>query len=88
MGGWAIEELDFDGLRFDFVKGYGAWMIGLLAKYRYQKKDGREFTPFVVDAWLFLHPDRSFVAFSVEPTFGKTTTVNQYSAIARTTLRN
>lgn len=44
----AIEELDFDGLRFDFVKGYGAWMIGLLAKYRYQKKDGREFTPFVV----------------------------------------
>jgi hypothetical protein len=23
----AIEELDFDGLRFDFVKGYGAWMI-------------------------------------------------------------
>ena len=34
----AIEELDFDGLRFDFVKGFGAWMIGLLAKYRYQKK--------------------------------------------------
>ena len=28
------------------------------------------------------------VAFSVRPTFGKTTTVNQYSAIARTTLRN
>jgi hypothetical protein len=28
------------------------------------------------------------VAFSVKPTFGKTTTVNQYSAIARTTLRN
>ena len=43
-----IEELDFDGLRFDFAKGYGAWMIGLLAKYQYQKKDGREFSPFVV----------------------------------------
>lgn len=43
-----IEDLDFDGLRFDFVKGYGAWMIGLLAKYQYQKKDGREFAPFVV----------------------------------------
>jgi len=28
------------------------------------------------------------VAFSVKPTFGKTTTVNQYSAIVRTTLRN
>jgi alpha-amylase len=44
----AIEDLDFDGLRFDFVKGFGAWMIGLLAKYQYQKKDGSEFSPFVV----------------------------------------
>ena len=44
----AIEELDFDGFRFDFVKGFGAWMIGLLAKYQYQKKDGAEFSPFVV----------------------------------------
>jgi hypothetical protein len=43
-----IEELDFDGFRFDYVKGFGAWMIALLAKYQYQKKDGREFTPFVV----------------------------------------
>jgi alpha-amylase len=43
-----IEDLDFDGFRFDFVKGFGAWMIGLLAKYQYQKKDGSEFTPFVV----------------------------------------
>jgi alpha-amylase len=43
-----IEDLDFDGFRFDFVKGFGSWMIGLLAKYQYQKKDGKEFTPFVV----------------------------------------
>jgi alpha-amylase len=42
-----IEELGFDGFRFDFAKGYGAWMIGLLAKYRYER-DGKEFTPFVV----------------------------------------
>ena len=42
-----IEELGFDGFRFDFAKGFGAWMIGLLAKYRYVK-DGKEFTPFVV----------------------------------------
>lgn len=43
-----IEELDFDGFRFDFVKGFGSWMIGLLAKYRYQKKDGSDFSPFVI----------------------------------------
>ena len=42
-----IEELGFDGFRFDFVKGFGAWMIGLLAKYRYVK-DGKEFTPYIV----------------------------------------
>ncbi len=42
-----IEELGFDGFRFDFAKGFGAWMIGLLAKYRYER-DGKEFTPFVV----------------------------------------
>jgi len=42
-----IEELGFDGFRFDFVKGYGAWMLGTIAKYRYVK-DGKEFSPFVV----------------------------------------
>ena len=43
-----IEELDFDGFRFDFVKGYGAWMISLLSKYRYCKKDMIDFMPYVV----------------------------------------
>jgi alpha-amylase len=42
-----IEELGFDGFRFDFVKGFGAWIIGLLAKYRYEK-NGKEFTPYIV----------------------------------------
>lgn len=42
-----IEELGFDGFRFDFVKGYGAWIVGTIAKYRYLK-DGKEFSPFVV----------------------------------------
>jgi len=42
-----IEELGFDGFRFDFAKGFGAWIIGVLSKYRYVK-NGEEFTPFVV----------------------------------------
>ena len=29
-----IEELGFDGFRFDFVKGFGAWIIGVIAKYQ------------------------------------------------------
>jgi alpha-amylase len=56
-----IEELGFDGFRFDFAKGFGSWMISILSKYRYVK-DGAEFTPYVVaelwsgnediDTWL------------------------------------
>ena len=56
-----IEELKFEGFRFDFVKGFGGWMIGMLAKYKYVK-DGEEFSPYVVgehwsgtqdiDTWL------------------------------------
>jgi len=42
-----IEDLGFDGFRFDFVKGLAAWMIGILSKYRYVK-DGAEFMPYVV----------------------------------------
>jgi alpha-amylase len=42
-----IEELGFDGFRFDFVKGYGAWIVRAIARYRYVK-DGNEFSPFVV----------------------------------------
>jgi alpha-amylase len=42
-----IEELGFDGFRFDFAKGFGSWMISVLSKYRYVK-NGEEFTPFVV----------------------------------------
>jgi len=42
-----IEELDFEGFRFDYVKGFGGWMISLLAKYRYVK-DGKEFRPYIV----------------------------------------
>ena len=47
---WArflIEELGFEGFRFDYVKGFGGWMISQLSKYRYVK-DGKEFRPYIV----------------------------------------
>jgi alpha-amylase len=50
MYDWArflIEELGFEGFRFDFVKGFGSWMVSQLAKYRYVK-DGKDFRPYVV----------------------------------------
>jgi alpha-amylase len=33
---WLIEEIGFDGFRFDFVKGYGPWLVKGIAEYRYQ----------------------------------------------------
>ena len=58
---WLIEEIGFDGFRFDFVEGYGPWMVKGIAEYRYSRA-GKLFRPFdvgecwdsdrVVDEWL------------------------------------
>jgi alpha-amylase len=32
---WLIENVGFDGFRFDFVKGYGPWLVKGIAEYRY-----------------------------------------------------
>lgn len=48
---WLIEDVGFDGFRFDFVKGYGAWMVKALLEIRYLK-DGQGFLPFAVgECW-------------------------------------
>src|SRR6266481_4382270 len=31
---WLLEEIGFDGFRYDMVKGYGAWMIGSIKPMR------------------------------------------------------
>ena len=31
---WLINEIGFDGFRFDFVKGYGAWMVHAIQELR------------------------------------------------------
>ena len=56
---WLIEDIGFDGFRFDFVKGYGPWIVKGIAEYRYSRTG---FHPFcvgecwdsdrVVDEWL------------------------------------
>src|SRR5215472_714168 len=49
---WMIETLGFDGFRFDFVKGYGPWMVKSIAELRYLNKSAQGFYPFVVgECW-------------------------------------
>jgi alpha-amylase len=31
---WLIEDIGFDGFRYDFVKGYGTWLITAIQEYR------------------------------------------------------
>ena len=45
---WMIETLGFDGFRFDFVKGYGPWMVKSIAELRYLNKSAQGFYPFCV----------------------------------------
>ena len=59
---WLITEIGFDGFRYDFVKGYGAWMIRSIHERQYVLGDRRLVFPFGVgeswssdseiDAWL------------------------------------
>lgn len=45
---WLIEEIGFDGLRYDFVKGYGTWIISAILDRLYEKNGKSGFSPFGV----------------------------------------
>lgn len=47
---WLIEEVGFDGFRYDCVKGYGGWMCKSIQEYRYRNSnvDKKYFKPFGV----------------------------------------
>jgi len=48
---WLIEEIGFDGFRYDFVKGYGANTITAIQEYRYMR-EGKPFVPYgVAEYW-------------------------------------
>ena len=48
---WLIEEIGFDGFRYDFVKGYGANTITAIQEYRYMR-GGQYFKPYgVAEFW-------------------------------------
>ena len=48
---WLIEEIRFDGFRYDFVKGFNAATIQAMQEYRYMR-DGNYFAPYgVAEYW-------------------------------------
>lgn len=52
---WLVEEIGFDGFRYDFVKGYGAMTVTAIQEYRYLR-DGQPFQPYgVAEHWDSAH---------------------------------
>ncbi len=48
---WLVEEIDVDGFRYDFVKGYGSWMVRAIQELR-GLKNNQAFKPFGVgECW-------------------------------------
>ena len=48
---WLLEEIGFDGFRYDMVKGYGGWMVRSIQELR-ALRDGRSFKPYAVgECW-------------------------------------
>ncbi len=48
---WLVEEIGFDGFRYDFVKGYGASTVTAIQEYRYVR-DGQPVKPYgVAEHW-------------------------------------
>ncbi len=45
---WLIEDIGIDGLRYDFVKGYGSWLIKAILERLYLKEGKNDFSPFGV----------------------------------------
>jgi alpha-amylase len=48
---WLVEEIGFDGFRFDMVKGYGGWMVRSIQELR-ALRGGVSFKPYAVgECW-------------------------------------
>ncbi len=49
---WMVETINFDGFRFDFVKGHVPWMVQSIAELRHLKKSVDNFYTFCVgECW-------------------------------------
>ena len=58
---WLIEDIGFDGFRYDFVKGYGAETITAIQEYRYMRA-GEPFVPYgVAEFWDNAHAIENWV---------------------------
>lgn len=48
---WLVEEIGFDGFRYDYVKGFSAGVVTALQEYRYLR-NGQPFVPYgVAEHW-------------------------------------
>ncbi len=64
---WLVEEIGFDGFRYDMVKGYGPWVVGAIQEYRYRRVGAQYFKPFgVAEYWDYGEPIKTWLAEACE----------------------
>ena len=65
---WLVEELGFDGFRYDFVKGYGANTITAIQEYRYMRDGGRSAPTAWPSSGITRTPSRIGLTWPTSPT--------------------
>lgn len=58
---WMVEEIGFDGFRYDFVKGYGPLTVTAIQEYRYFREGRAKFIYGVAEHWDTVHNIESWV---------------------------
>jgi alpha-amylase len=49
---WLIEDIGYDGFRYDFVLGYGGWLVKSMLERRYNRHGRNDYAPFGVgECW-------------------------------------
>ena len=49
---WMIEDIGYDGFRYDFVLGYGGWLVKSMLERIYTKENNANFAPFGIgECW-------------------------------------
>jgi len=59
---WLVEEIGFDGFRYDFVKGYSSWIITAIQEYRYMRDDAPVRPYGVAENWSSTRSIASWIA--------------------------
>ena len=86
---WLIEDIGFDGFRYDCAKGYGGWIIKSIQEYRYRYSaiDKKHYKPFGVGE-LWEERDQPIESWLDEVNYSSDNPASAFDFVLRQRLRN